>query len=166
MIRFGVAGRLSARPLTRPLGALFSRGGMPAPSAADVEAAARNLARIVTAVGGKAPGARVLLVDYLTVIGPATQPGPEVPFDDATLGALRQLGEKVAELFVTAAARSAADLVLASERSREHALGTTQPWVTGLTSLGALDGAFHPNADGMRGVADTIFDYLCHSPAG
>ena len=160
MIRFGVAGRLTARPLTRPLGTLFSRGGVPMPSDADVEAAARNLTRIVTAVRGKAPGARVLLVDYVTVIGPATRPGPEVPFDGATLDALRQLGEKVTRVFAAAAALSAADLVLASERSREHALDAPQPWVNGLPSLRALGGAFHPNADGMRGVADAIIDYL------
>jgi lysophospholipase L1-like esterase len=165
MIRFGVAGRLSGRTLTRPLGALFARGGVPRPSVADVEQAARNLARIVTAIRGKAPGARILLVDYVTVIGPVTRPGPEVPFDDAALDALRRLGEKVAEVFAIAADMSAADLVKASERSREHALGSARPWVTGLpASLRGLDGAFHPNADGMSGVADTIIDYLASAP--
>jgi len=166
MIRFGVAGRLSRRGLTRPLGARLSQGGVPGASAADVETVARNLARIVTAVRDKASAARVLLVDYVTVLGPATVPGPQVPFDDATLGALRQLGEKVTELFAAAAAQSAADLVLASERSREHALGSPQPWVTGLVSLRALGGAFHPNAEGMRGVADAVIDYLANALSG
>jgi lysophospholipase L1-like esterase len=163
MIRFGVAGRLSERTITRPLAALFSRGGVPKPSAAEVEAAAQNLTRIVSAVRSKAPGARVLLVDYVTVLGPATRPGPEVPFDGAILDALRRLGEKVTELFAAAATLSAADLVLASARSQQHALGTPQPWVTGLPSLRALAGAFHPNAEGMRGVAETIMDYLDNS---
>lgn len=161
IMRFGVAGWLSARPLTRPLGDLFARGGVRQPSADSVAEAARNLARIVTAARAKAPGARVLLVDYVTVIGPATRPGPGVPFDQATLDALRQVGEKVAELFASAADLSGADLVPASERSREHALGSPQPWVTGLpSSLRGMSGAFHPNADGMRGVADAIVDYL------
>lgn len=161
LIRFGVAGWLSARPLTRPLGTLFAREGVPQPSSDSVAEAARNLARIVTAARAKAPAARILLVDYITVIGPATRPGPGVPFDGAALDALRQLGEKVTELFAKAADLSAADLVLASERSREHALGSPQPWVTGLPpSLRDFPGAFHPNADGMRGVADTIVDYL------
>jgi len=128
-----------------------------------ITAAAQNLTRIVSAVRSKAPGARVLLVDYVTVLGPATRPGPEVPFDGAILDALRRLGEKVTKLFAAAAALSAADLVLASARSQQHALGTPQPWVTGLPSLRALDGAFHPNAEGMRGVADTIMDYLDNS---
>ena len=161
LIRFGVAGCLSARLLTRPLGALFARGGVPQPSAADVETAARNLARIVAAVRAKAPAARVLMVNYVTVIGPDTRPGPGMPFDEATLDALRQLGEKVTELFARAAELSGADLVLASERSRAHALGSPQPWVTGLppTPRNFL-GAFHPNAEGMRGAADAIVDYL------
>jgi hypothetical protein len=98
------------------------------------------------------------------VIGPATRPGPGIPFSNATLVALRQFGEKVAELFASAADLSAADLVLASERSREHALGSPSPWVTGLPpSLRGIGGAFHPNADGMRGVADAIVDYLAGS---
>ena len=161
LIRFGVAGWLSARPLSRPLGTLFAGEGVPRPSADSVAEAARNLARIVTAARGKAPAARVLLVDYITVIGPATRPGPGVPFDNAALDALRQLGEKVTELFARAADLCACDLVLASERSREHALGSSQPWLTGLPpSLRDFPGAFHPNADGMRGVADTIVDYL------
>jgi lysophospholipase L1-like esterase len=160
MIRFGVAGLLSERLLARPLGALFSRGAVPSPSAADVGAAAANLARIVTAVRAKAPGARVLLVDYVTVLGPGTRSGPGVPFEGVTLDALRRLGERVTELFAAAADQSGADLVLASERSREHVLGSAQPWVTGLVSLRALDSAFHPNAEGMRGVTDAIIDYL------
>jgi lysophospholipase L1-like esterase len=161
LIRFGVAGWLSGRPLSRPLGALFARRGVPQPSADSVAEAARDLARIVTAARGKAPAARVLLVDYVAAIGPATRPGPGVPFDNATLDALRQLSEKVTELFARAADLSAADLVLASERSREHALGSPQPWVTGLpSSLRGLPAAFHPNADGMCGIADTIVDYL------
>ncbi len=161
MIRFGLAGRLSGNLLTRPFGARLGRGGVPCPGAADLDRAARGLARIVDAVRGKAAGARVLLVDYVTVIGPATAPSRAVPFDSATLDALRLLGDKVAEAFATAAELSGAELVRVSDSSRDHALGSAQPWVTGLPArLVMIAGAFHPNAAGMQGVTDTIIGYL------
>ncbi len=161
MIKFGLAGRLSGSLLTRPLGALVGRGEVPRPDAADLDRATHGLARIVDAVRARAGGARVLLVDYVTVIGPATVPSPEAPFDSATLDALRRLGDNVTEVFAAAAERSGAELVRVSERSRDHALGSAEPWVTGLPArLRTIAGAFHPNAAGMAGIADTIIDYL------
>jgi hypothetical protein len=103
----------------------------------------------------------VLLVDYVTVIGPGTRPGPGVPFDEETLAALRRFGAAVARMFAAAAALSGADLVLASQSSSGHALGSARPWVTGLPpGPRGMKGAFHPNADGMSGVADTITAFL------
>jgi lysophospholipase L1-like esterase len=161
MIRFGLAGRFSGSLLTRPLGALIGRGRVPRPEAADLDRAARGLVRIVEAARGRAAGARVLLVDYVTVIGPATVPGREVPLGSATLDALRRLGDGVAEVFADAAERSGAELVRVSEASREHALSSAQPWVSGLPArLAMTAGAFHPNAAGMQGIADTIFGHL------
>jgi hypothetical protein len=66
----------------------------------------------------------------------------------------------VTEVFAAAAQRSGAELVCASDSSRDHALGSAQPWVAGLPRLAKLGGAFHPNAAGMAGIADTIIDHL------
>ncbi|MCL2584402.1 MAG: SGNH/GDSL hydrolase family protein, partial [Streptosporangiales bacterium] len=134
MIVSGYAGRLSSRGLTRPLGTLLGRRGVPDPEPVDVDRAAAGLARIAEAARAKAPGARVLLVDYVTVLGPGTVPDRDVPFDAVTLDALRRLGDKVAEAFAAAAARSDAELVRVSERSRDHALGSADPWASGLPS--------------------------------
>lgn len=160
MIRFALAGRLSRRPLTRPLGAVFGRGGVPRPEAADLDRAAHGLVRIVNAVHSTAAGARVLLVDYVTVIGPATEPGPGAPFDRATLDALRRLGDNVTQVFAIAAEQSDAELVRVSETSRDHALGSAQPWVTGLPARRSKTAPFHPNAAGMQGITDIIIAQL------
>jgi lysophospholipase L1-like esterase len=160
MIRFALAGRLSRRLVTRPLGALFGRGGVPHPEAADLERAAHGLVRIVNAVHSKAAGARVLLVDYVTVLGPAAEPGPDAPFDRATLDALRRLGDNVTQVFALAAEQSDAELVRVSETSRDHALGSAQPWVTGLPARRFKTAPFHPNAAGMQGITDIIIAQL------
>ncbi|MCL2586329.1 MAG: hypothetical protein FWE35_28180, partial [Streptosporangiales bacterium] len=60
-----------------------------------------------------------------------------------------------------AAARSDAELVRVSERSRDHALGSADPWASGLPSrLRDLSSAFHPNAAGMHGITAAILDHL------
>jgi hypothetical protein len=105
----------------------------------------------------------VILVDYLTVVGTRTAHGRATPFDEPTLEEFRRLGGQVADVFTRAAARTGAELVAMGPRSRDHALGSPQPWVTGLPerlSGSGLGGAFHPNAAGMRAVADAIVDHL------
>ncbi|MBD9729867.1 SGNH/GDSL hydrolase family protein [Streptomyces caniscabiei] len=163
MVRLGLAGRFSSRPLTRPLGAVVKRRGVPRPSKDDIDRTAAGLAQVVKEVRGRAKGARVLLVDYLTVVGPDTGYGRATPFDAATLADFRRLGGHVADVFTRAATRTGAELVGMGELSRDHALGSPQPWVTGLPerlSGSSLRGAFHPNSAGMQAVADAIADHL------
>ncbi|MEU3985427.1 SGNH/GDSL hydrolase family protein [Streptomyces sp. NPDC026672] len=164
-----VAARLATRAWTRPLRAVLPGPQVPTPSAADVEHVATGLADVVAAVRERAPGVRVLLVDYLTVLGPDTLPGPEAPFAPDVLDGLRRLGDRVEDVFAEAAARSGAELVRIGERSRAHALGSAQPWVTGLPGrLRDLRTVvpFHPNADGMRATAEAVADHLTTSPTG
>ena len=62
------------------------------------------------------------------------------------------------EAATAAAARdTAADLVAAPQASRDHAVGSAEPWVTGWEFGDLLAGGVaphHPNAAGMRAVAD------------
>ncbi|MFF4629032.1 SGNH/GDSL hydrolase family protein [Streptomyces griseorubiginosus] len=163
MVRLGVAGRFSSRTLTRPLGTVLQRTGVPRPSHADVDRAAAGLARVVEETRRRAAHARVLLVDYLTVVGPDTRDSRATPFDAATLDAFRRLGDQVADVFTRAAARSGAELVAMRQRSREHGLGSLEPWVTGLPERlrpSSVAGAFHPNGAGMSAVADAIAEHL------
>lgn len=163
MVRLGTAGRLSSRALCRPLATALKRRGVPRPSEDDIDRAAANLSRVVEETRRRAKRARVLLVDYLTVIGPDTRSSRETPFDEATLEEFRRLGDQVAEVFARTAPRTGAELVTVGKRSREHALGSAEPWVTGLPERlrgSALMGAFHPNDAGMRAVADAIAEHL------
>lgn len=163
MFALGIAGRLKSSPWARPLRALLPRPQVPNPTAEAAERATVGLCHVVDAVRGRAPGARVLLVDYLTVIGPGTRPSRAAPFDEVEIDALRRLGETVSQVFEAAAARSGAELVRMRERSGEHALGSAHPWVGGLPDrlrdLGKVT-PFHPTAEGMRAVADAVVEQL------
>ena len=163
LFALGIAGRVSSYAWVRPLSRVLPRPRVPNRTPDDVEGAAANLARVVDAVRGRTPGARILLVDYLTVIGPDTRGSREAPFDQPALDGLSRLADQVCEVFEVAASRSGAELVRMGERSRGHALGSTDPWVTGLPDqlrrLRTL-APFHPNAAGMRAVADAVAEYL------
>ncbi|MFF1309065.1 SGNH/GDSL hydrolase family protein [Streptomyces sp. NPDC058307] len=163
MVRLALAARFSSRRLSRPLGSMLRRDGVPRPSPADIDRAVTGLVRVVEEVRGRARDARVILVDYLTVVGPDTGYCRATPFDETTREEFRRLGGQVADVFTRAATRTGAELVAMGPRSRDHALGSPHPWVTGLPerlSRSGLTGAFHPNSAGMRAVAGAIADQL------
>lgn len=120
-----------------------------------VELVISDLVDIATAVRNRAGAARVVYVDYQTILSPAT--ARLDLFADADLTALRALQESLASAFVTASQEAGADLVRASGISAEHAVGDVQPWVNALLADPASLGAsFHPNLAGMTAVADAI----------
>ena len=129
---------------------------VPPIGADDIERAAEGLARIVDAVHSRAPRARVLLVQYLTIFGADIPSYREAPFDDATREGFRRLGHSLNDAFERAAARSGAELVPVAAASEAHALGSVAPWVAGFRPIVRGIPAFHPNERGMVAVAALI----------
>ncbi|MBB4742390.1 lysophospholipase L1-like esterase [Actinoplanes octamycinicus] len=124
------------------------------PTGADVARAAAGLAEIVGRVRERAPRARVLLVDYLTVIGPGTVPGASFAADE--IERFRRIQTAVEKAFVLAAAESGAELIAVSQVSREHGLGSAEPWIFPFTTDPATtEGSLHPNPAGMAAVCST-----------
>jgi lysophospholipase L1-like esterase len=143
-------------PLTTMMAPQFA-GGIPAPTAKDIDDAAAGLVEIVQRVRARAPRAWVLLVDYLTVIGDDTAPGSGIPFEPAEITAFHAIQTALEKAYVAAAARSGAELVAVSAISRDHALGATEPWIAPFfPDLPTTAGSFHPNAAGMTAVATHI----------
>ncbi|WP_051808995.1 hypothetical protein [Actinoplanes subtropicus] len=98
--------------------------------------------------------ARVLLVDYPSVFGDRTAPGPGVPFEPGEIAALRDIRSALEAAYVAAAERSGAELVAISGVRRDHALGSAEPWVAPfIEDPMAFGGSFHSNAAGMAAVA-------------
>ncbi|MGY1707365.1 SGNH/GDSL hydrolase family protein [Geodermatophilus sp. SYSU D00697] len=121
-----------------------------------------GLAGLVTAVRGRAPRARVVLVDYLTVL-PQSGGCAALPMADDDLAYCRGIAEQLEVATATAARETGADLVRASAAGREHSVCSAEPWVTGwgfgdIAAGGVVP--YHPNAAGMRAVADLLTDHL------
>lgn len=129
------------------------------PAAVDSALAAlpEKQAGLVAAVRERAPRARVVLVDYLTVV-PGSATGA-FPSSEEHRELCAGIGDRLALATAAAARASGADLVAVSEVSRDHAVGSAEPWVTGwvfgdMATAGVAP--YHPNAAGMRAVADLL----------
>jgi hypothetical protein len=102
--------------------------------------------------------ARILFVDYLTLLPPADSSARPLPGDAAALG--RRMADTLERLTGEAAAETGDGWVRAAEGSRAHHAWSADPWTTKPTRIGlGLPGRpapLHPNAAGMRAVADLV----------
>ncbi|ARC58020.1 Lipase 2 [Frondihabitans sp. 762G35] len=138
-------------PLVPMLGEPFADGIPPATDDV-VESATTGLVRVVEAVRRKAPNARVLLVDYLTVLDRDSL--PHLPFTADEFEVLLVIQSAIGRVFREAASQTGADLVLASTLSAGHALGSSDPWVQPFhRDPAATAGSFHPTEAGMSAIA-------------
>jgi lysophospholipase L1-like esterase len=129
--------------------------GIPLPTELAVEQAIGGLIRVIEKARAKAPRARVLLVDYLTVLDKAS--GSATPFSDEETGKFLIIQSAVAEVFRSAAKRTGVELILASFVSSSHALGSPEPWVQPFhPDLAQTGGSFHPNEAGMAAIASEL----------
>jgi hypothetical protein len=103
----------------------------------------------------RAPRARVLFVDYLTLLPPAGTPAH--PFSEGHLAAGRRVAATLERLTEEAAVDTGCELIRAGAASRMHHPWSDDPWTSrfGLPLPGRV-APLHPNATGMRAVADLI----------
>lgn len=124
------------------------------------------LSAVGAEVRRRAPAARVLFVDYLTLLPPTGVQAPPLTPAEAELG--RHVAEKLAEITESAAIESGCEIVRAGLASRDHHAWSAEPWTNGAVSLAGTAASllnrgpapFHPNAAGMRAVADLVVEQL------
>ena len=118
-----------------------------------------NLQAIAAGVRDRAPGARVLFVDYLTILPPAgAGAGPPPPAGIADWG--RAVAARLAATTQAAAQAAGAEYVVASAASADHHAWSATPW-TRRFHLSLRGGApYHPNASGMAAVAGLVLTTL------
>lgn len=111
----------------------------------------------------RSPQARIMFVDYLTLLPPQGTPAPPLPDDVAELG--RHVAKRLAEQTSEAALATGCEVVHAAEMSRDHHAWSVDPWTIGAGSfLPWRPKPFHPNAAGMRAVADLVVAKFRHEP--
>ncbi len=121
-----------------------------------------NLQAIARGVADRAPGCRVLFVDYLTILPPDDgHPGPP-PAAIADWG--RAIAARLAATTRAAAEAAGAEYVAASAASAGHHAWSATPW-TRRFHLSLRGGApYHPNAAGMAAVAGLVLATLAGDP--
>ncbi|WP_226344056.1 SGNH/GDSL hydrolase family protein [Agilicoccus flavus] len=110
--------------------------------------------RLFGRVRERAPQARLVVVDYLTILPPPGQPVRGVSRAVADWG--RETAQRLARTTGEAAARAGATLVPASERSVDHHAWSAAPWTSGRTLRMGSGSPFHPNRAGMAAAADLV----------
>ncbi len=116
---------------------------------------ADSLHAIGTEVRRRAPRARVLFVDYLTLLPADGAPAAPLSAEHADLG--RFVGARLEDVTAVAAQATGCELVRAGLASRAHHGWSADPWaVAAGLPLPWRAAPFHPNAAGMRAVADLI----------
>jgi lysophospholipase L1-like esterase len=114
-----------------------------------------SLRTVGTELKRRAPRARVVFVDYLTLLPPPGTPASPLPEDYVHTG--RRIADTLERLTEEAATDTGCELVRAGAASRDHHPWSDDPWMTrfGLPLPGRVV-PLHPNATGMRAVADLI----------
>ncbi|MHA7210455.1 SGNH/GDSL hydrolase family protein [Arthrobacter sp. MDT1-65] len=137
-------------------------GGIPEPTDQSINAVAEGLAKIVNEVRARAPHARIILVDYVTVIGGQNH-GEGWPFSTDETAVFLRIQKALVRGYEIAAERSGAELLQASKLSVDHGLGSAEPWVFAFQpSIEKTGSSFHPNDAGMSAIANALTQHLTH----
>lgn len=147
-------------PLAEMMSPMFP-AGIPAASEEIIAEAVLGLIRVIDGVRANAPAARIVLVDYLSVLDTGASTPETTPFTEAELPKLLALQSAVERVFAEAAPQRDVDLLLASQLNRDHALGSAEPWVQPFyADPMKIAGSFHPNRAGMAAIADGVAELL------
>lgn len=140
-------------------GAACSRGWrapspLPAPVAYDdVE---QELVAVVNEIRDRAPGARVLLVEYLPVVSVTEAPCPALPLQPWQVDQTESVGSGLSAATAWAAVVTGAEYVSTTRAGAAHTVCSPDPWISGWgTSM-----PFHPNAEGKAAMADEVIRAL------
>jgi lysophospholipase L1-like esterase len=116
---------------------------------------AESLKEVGRTLRQRSPRAKVLFVDYLTLLPPAGEAAP--PLSDLDVAVGRRVADTLERLTGEAAADTGCEWVRVAQPSREHHAWSASPWTTrfGLP-LPGRPAPLHPNAEGMRAVADLV----------
>lgn len=123
---------------------------------ADVE---QHMEEIARAVRQRAPQARLVFVDYLTVLPPSGTCAA-TPVGEAQADASRALARRLEEITARVAARNGADVLRVSALSRDHSACATAPWVHGFVERGSDGTSYHPNLEGTNAVANALDELI------
>ncbi|MDQ3786224.1 MAG: SGNH/GDSL hydrolase family protein [Actinomycetota bacterium] len=111
-------------------------------------------------VRDRAPKARVVFVEYLTVL-PDVPSVRTRPISRDLAAVCRYVADRLAAITADAACTEGCEVVHAAQASMAHHAWSARPWTTRLTvPLPGRPAPYHPNRDGMRAVAAMVATHL------
>ena len=127
-----------------------------APTEQDYARLASNLHEITRQVRVRAPAARLVLVQSITLVPPA--PCAAVTIDPADAAASRAIGLRMAAITAKVARESGSTLLSSDVIARQHTACSAEPWSNAMSPGydGSKGAPWHPTAAGMQGVADAL----------
>ncbi|GHF87793.1 lysophospholipase L1-like esterase [Amycolatopsis bartoniae] len=122
-----------------------------------IDQTAAKVGSALTAIHGKTPNARVLLVGYPTVLPDGDGCFPFLPLVPADVAYLRDTADRLNAMLAEQAKTHGADYVDTATPSKGHDLcqKATVKWVEDLVPS-APAAALHPNANGEKAMADAV----------
>jgi lysophospholipase L1-like esterase len=129
----------------------------PVPSEEDYAGLKLRMDQIAAEVRKRSPSARLVFVDYLTIL-PAGKLCKGAPLSEAEAVKARELARRLADITAKTAKDAKAGLIRASDLSASHDACAAVPWMNGFSRPDApVSGtAYHPNKAGMTAVADAL----------
>lgn len=130
------------------------------PSAADYARVENQIAEVVQQVRARAPQARVVLVQYVALVGDEPCAAAPMSEDDALVA--RRVAAALAAATARAGERGGADVLPVERASLGHTACSAQPWSRGLAPgyTGAEGAPWHPTAAGHAAIADMLAQML------
>jgi lysophospholipase L1-like esterase len=122
---------------------------------AGLKAVGSRIAAVIDAVRARAPQARVVVVDYQTILPVAGPLCTGVPMSDAHLAFERSLRVRLDDATRAAAASRHATLVDVATASRTHDACSAVPWIEKYVVPAGI-ASYHPKPAGMAAIAAMI----------
>lgn len=128
-----------------------------APSEQDWNKVEAGLEQVAREIRRRAPHARIVFVDYFTVL-PEHHLCAQTPLDEGQAVGARETARRLAQLTAAVAAHTGAEDLHVSELSRGHDACSKTPWVTGFIPQSGSErfAPYHPNLAGMTAVANAL----------
>jgi len=112
-----------------------------------------RLGQIAAEVHRRAPAARLVFVDYTTVL-PPTGTCPALSLTAAQAEASRRINSRVVAVTAEAARKAGDELVTASALTAAHDACSAEPWANGYPP--AKGAAFHPRLEAHAAIAEAL----------
>jgi lysophospholipase L1-like esterase len=128
------------------------------PTEADYAQLERNMREIVRRAKARAPRARVIFVQYVSLVPDRPCEAANLPPDKAPVA--REIGRRLAEITARAARLEGGEVLSADELSRAHGPCDAEPWAFGTKATAGEGVIWHPSARGHQGIADALAERL------